>query len=145
MPECIFGQIIAGTAPASVVYRDEVCLAFMDIQPVNPGHLLVVPLVHAEQLAELDQASAARLMTVAQRLGGALRTTGLPCEGVNLLLADGEAAGQDVFHVHLHVVPRFAGDGFGFRFPATYYQRPPRAELDQAAQRVRAALTATTD
>ncbi len=140
MPECIFCHITAGAAPASLVYRDELCVAFMDIQPVNPGHLLIVPRTHAAQLAGLDAASAERLMTVAQRLGSALRQSSLQCEGVNLLLADGEAAGQEVFHVHLHVVPRFAGDGFGFRFAPGYHQRPPRADLDQAAALIRAAL-----
>ena len=140
MPECVFCRIIVGDEAASLVYRDDLCVAFMDIQPVNPGHLLIVPLTHAAQLAELDVASAERLMTVAQRLGSALRQSSLRCEGVNLLLADGEAAGQDVFHVHLHVVSRFAGDGFGFRFAPTYHQRPPRADLDQAAARIRAAL-----
>jgi len=140
MPECVFCRIIAGDEAASLVYRDELCVAFMDIQPVNPGHLLIVPLTHAAQLAELDVASAERLMSVAQRLGLALRQSSLRCEGVNLLLADGEAAGQDVFHVHLHAVPRFAGDGFGFRFSPGYHQRPPRADLDQAAALIRAAL-----
>jgi histidine triad (HIT) family protein len=143
MPECVFCQIIAGAAPASLVYRDELCAAFMDIQPVNPGHMLIVPLAHVELLADLDQASAERLMTIAQRLGSALRQSGLRCEGVNLLLADGEAAGQEVFHVHLHVVPRFAGDGFGFRFAPGYHQRPPRADLDEAAALIRAALPAS--
>jgi len=138
--DCIFCRIIAGAAPASLIYRDALCVAFMDIQPVNPGHLLIVPFTHAAQLADLNAASAERLMTVAQRLGSALRQSSLRCEGVNLLLADGEAAGQEVFHVHLHVVPRFAGDGFGFRFAPTYHQRAPRADLDQAAALIRAAL-----
>jgi histidine triad (HIT) family protein len=138
--DCIFCRIIAGAAPASIVYRDAVCLAFMDIQPVNPGHLLVVPLAHAAGLSALDALTAGHLMQVGQRLGGALLNSGLRCEGVNYFIADGEAAGQEVFHVHLHVIPRFAEDGFGFRFPPAYFQRPPRAELDSAAARIVAAL-----
>jgi histidine triad (HIT) family protein len=112
----------------------------MDIQPVNPGHMLVVPMRHAAHLAELDNATAGRLMQVAQTLAAALRQTNLRCEGVNLFLADGKAAMQQVFHVHLHVLPRFAGDGFGLRFGPHYFQRPPRADLEQTGGQIREAL-----
>ena len=81
------------------------------------------------------------MFQVGQRIAGALRDSGLRCEGVNLFLADGEAAGQDVFHVHLHVIPRYAGDGFGFRFGPRYGHRPPRTELDAIAGRIHGALT----
>ncbi len=138
MADCIFCQIVAGRAPASVVYRDEVCVAFMDIQPVNPGHLLVVPLAHAADLAALAVETGAQLMRVAQRLAAAVRQSGVRCEGVDLLLADGAAAGQEVFHVHLHVIPRFSGDGFGFRFGPDYGNPPPRAELERVAASIRA-------
>ncbi len=142
MTDCIFCQIIAGTAPASEVYRDERVIAFMDIRPINPGHLLVVPIRHAADLAGLDAEDGAQIFRVGQRLAAALRRSGLHCEGVDLFLADGEAAGQEVMHVHLHVIPRFRGDGFGFRFGPTYrVQRPARAELDLAAEMVRGALT----
>lgn len=140
MHDCIFCAILAGRAPASLVYRDERCAAFLDIRPVNPGHTLVVPIRHAASLAELDPEDGAQLFRVAQRLAAALRRSGLRCEGVNLFLADGEAAGQEVFHVHLHVLPRFRGDGFGLRFPPGYGQNPPRAELDEIAQRIRGAM-----
>ena len=143
LPEtaCIFCAIIAGEAPASVVYRDAVCCAFMDIQPVNPGHLLVVPLAHAVGLADLDAETGAQLMRVAQRLAGAVRAASeLRCEGVDLLLADGAAAGQEVFHVHLHVIPRYAGDGFGFHFGPDYDRRPARTELERVAALVRGRL-----
>lgn len=66
--------------------------------------------------------------------------SGMRCEGVNLFLADGERAGQEVFHVHLHVIPRYRRDGFGFRFPKRYYQKPPRRELEAAAEAIRLAL-----
>src|SRR5690242_6643013 len=96
---CIFCAIIAGDAPASVVYRDDLCLAFMDIQPINAGHLLVVPLAHAADLAALPVETGAQLMRVAQRLSAAVRQSGIRCDGVDLFVADGEAAGQEVFHV----------------------------------------------
>ena len=137
---CIFCDILAGRAPASIVYRDEQCTAFMDIQPVNPGHVLVIPNRHAASLAELDEASAAHLLPVAQRIAAAVRQSGVRCEGVNLFLADGEAAGQEVFHVHLHVFPRYHGDGFGLVFGPHYTSRPARAQLDAVAAQIRAAL-----
>ena len=140
MDDCIFCRILAGRAPATVVWRDEACTAFMDIQPVNPGHVLVVANVHAAQLADLDEDTAAHLMRIGHRLTAALRASGLRCEGVNLFLADGEAAMQEIFHVHLHVFPRYAGDGFGLRFGPHYRERPGRTALEAAAEQVRAAL-----
>ena len=129
---CIFCNILAGSAPASFVYRGDSVAAFMDIQPITPGHLLVVPLAHAASLAELDPEAGAQLFRAGQLLAGALRQSGLRCEGVNFFLADGAAAGQDVWHVHLHVIPRFKGDGFGFRLPPGYDTiRPDRASLDE--------------
>lgn len=141
MAECIFCRILAGEAPASFVYRDEVCSAFMDIQPVNLGHLLVIPNVHGTHLADIDGETAAHLMRVGHRLAAALRASGLRCEGVNLMLADGRAAMQSVFHVHLHVIPRFEGDGFGLRFGPHYFELPERPALDTAAEKVREALS----
>lgn len=138
--DCVFCQIVAGCAPASVVYRDDACIAFMDTTPVNAGHLLVVPLEHATFLADLDRQTGAALFMVAQRLSAAVRRSGLRAEGINFLLADGEAAGQEVFHVHLHVVPRFSGDGFGHRFPATYGFHPTREQLDADAGAITRAI-----
>lgn len=137
MAECVFCDILAGTKPASVVYRDQQCVAFMDVRPVNPGHVLVIPVQHAPGLAELDPEAGAQMMRVAQRIARALRSSNLRCEGVNLHLADGAAAGQEVFHVHLHVVPRFRSDGFGLRFGPNYGQLAARSELDRVAASLR--------
>jgi histidine triad (HIT) family protein len=112
----------------------------MDIQPVNPGHVLVVPLAHAANLAELDEDTGAHLARVLQRLAPIVRRSGVRCEGIDLFLADGEAAGQEVFHVHWHILPRYAGDGFGFRFGPDYGRLPPRAELDRLAAACRGLL-----
>jgi len=143
MSDCIFCRILAGELPASFVYRDAVCAAFMDIQPVNTGHLLVVPVRHGAHLADVDTETAAHIMRVAQAAAAALRASGLPCEGINFFLADGEAAMQEVFHVHLHVLPRFRGDGFGLKFSPEYYtRRPARAELDRAAEMLRSRMPA---
>ena len=109
----------------------------MDIQPVNPGHTLVVPNRHASNLSELDEEEGAQMFRVAQRLAAALRKSGVKCEGVNYFLADGEAAGQEVFHAHLHVLPRYAGDGFGLTFGPHYVNKPERRELNAIADRIR--------
>ncbi|MBC7236530.1 MAG: HIT family protein [Chloroflexi bacterium] len=140
MASCIFCEIVANRQPASFVYRDELCAAFMDIQPVTRGHLLVIPNRHAAFLVELDPRVGGHLFAVAQRLAQALRESEVRCEGINLFLADGTVAGQEVFHVHLHVIPRHRGDGFGLRFPPDYGRRPPRHELDAVAESIRAAL-----
>ena len=140
--DCIFCEILRGGLEVSLVYRDDVCAAFMDIQPVNPGHLLVVPNRHAAHLADLEEAEGMRIFAVARRLAAALRLSGVKCEGVNFFLADGEAAMQEVFHVHLHVIPRYRGDGFGLKFAPTYFQKPERAELNEVAGKIRAAFGA---
>ena len=137
--DCIFCRILAGELPASFVYRDETCAAFMDIRPVNPGHMLVIPLTHAPYMADLDPKTAGHMMQVAHRLAAGLRGSGLRCEGVNLFMADGEAAFQEVFHAHLHVFPRYKGDGFGLRFGDDYVPKE-RGQLEAAAGPIRDAL-----
>jgi diadenosine tetraphosphate (Ap4A) HIT family hydrolase len=145
MSECVFCRIIGGALPSSLVYRDDVCCAFMDIQPINPGHVLVVPLEHSASLSVLEPKTGGHMFAVAQRLAAALYAAGEGggprCQGVNFSLADGSVAGQDVFHVHLHVIPRYAGDGRGFWFARKHTRRPQRSELDQAAGEIRAALS----
>ncbi|MGH7598174.1 MAG: HIT family protein [bacterium] len=140
MSDCTFCEILAGRLPSSVVYQDEQCSSFLDIQPVNPGHLLIVPNRHAAFLAELDAETGAQMFRIAQSLAQALRRSEIRCEGVKLFLADGEAAMQEIFHVHLHVFPRFRGDGFGLKFSPAYFQKPPRAELDTVAEKIRNAI-----
>ncbi|WP_282783729.1 MULTISPECIES: HIT domain-containing protein [unclassified Nocardia] len=136
-PYTIFSDIVAGRAPSSQVYSDDDVLAFMDIRPFTPGHLLVIPKVPAKSLAELDPAVGGKLFQVGQRLAAALRESEVGCDGVNFFLADGVTAGQEVFHVHLHVIPRTPGDGFGLRGRPT---TPQRADLDYLAGSIRGAL-----
>jgi len=138
--DCVFCKLLNGEADASFVYQDNVCSAFMDIQPVNAGHILVVPNRHAPSLADLEIEEGAHIFRIAQRLSAALRKSGVPCEGINFFLADGEAAMQEVFHLHLHVFPRYAGDGFGLRFAPKYYQKPERSELNRIAEKIRGAI-----
>ena len=137
MNACIFCDILAGRAPAEFVYRDEWCAAFMDIRPVNPGHVLVVPIVHTALLTEVDETSTRQMLWVGQQVDAALRESGIRCEAVNLFLADGRAAGQDVMHVHLHVIPRFRGDGHHLRFSPAYFKSTPASELKKNAGLIR--------
>jgi diadenosine tetraphosphate (Ap4A) HIT family hydrolase len=137
--DCLFCGIVAGDVEASRLYEDEHVVAFMDIRPVTRGHTLVVPRRHAAYLADLDPEDGAHVFRASMLVAAAIRRSPIRSEGVNLHLADGEAAGQEVFHVHMHVLPRFDGDGFGLRFPPDYRVRE-RAELDEAAHLIRSAL-----
>ena len=136
MSNCVFCDILAGDLPSSIVLEDELVCAFMDIQPVNPGHVLIIPKQHTTFVADLHEETGGHMFRIAQKIAAALRRSGVKCEGVNMFLADGEAAGQEVFHVHLHVFPRFAGDGFGLRIGQEYGKKPAREELDDAAEQI---------
>ena len=142
-PGCIFCAIVADEAPRSIVYEDACTLAFMDILPATPGHLLVVPKRHATHLADLPPRIGERMMATAMRCAAALRASELRTDGINLFLADGEAAGQEVFHAHLHVLPRFDGDGFGLSI--RYDPAPSRPMLDQTAAQIAAQLAGSAD
>lgn len=137
--ECVFCAIVAGEAPAHRVHEDEHTLAFLDIRPLSPGHTLVVPKAHASGLADLVPDAGGHAFAAAQRVGRALRSGPVAADGVNLVLNDGRAAAQTVFHVHIHVVPRFAGDKL--RLARQLVRRRP-GDLGAVADQVRAGLAA---
>ena len=139
MGECVFCEIVESTVPTSVVYRDDMVMAFMDIRPVNTGHVLVIPMKHFAELADMDEATGIRLFQVTMRVQKAIRASAVRCEGINLFLADGEAAFQEVFHVHMHIFPRFKGDDF--KIEADWSKQPPRGELDEVAAQIRSAYS----
>ncbi|HUF52719.1 MAG TPA: HIT domain-containing protein [Dehalococcoidia bacterium] len=120
---CVFCRIVAGEAPASLVYEDDLVVAFLDVRPVNDGHALVIPRQHHETADKVSEEIAGRMHTVAGKIAKALQASAVQMEGYNLWVANGEAAGQEVFHVHLHVLPRFKGDGVRAALPAGL--RPP--------------------
>lgn len=128
MSDCVFCDIVAGTAEVSSFYQDDLVLGLMTLGPVNTGHAMIIPKKHATYLADMDEETGRQLFTVTQRTAAAIRESGVKCEGVNLFLADGEAAFQEIFHLHMHVFTRFKGDPF--KLVADWDIHPPREELD---------------
>ena len=136
MSDCVFCRIVAGQLPSTVVHEDALTLVFMDIGEVNPGHVLVTVKQHVENIFGLDDRLAAAVFRTAARVARALEKAYAP-EGVTLYQANGAAAGQTVYHFHLHLVPRYAQDGMRLTWPA---KNPPRDQLEANAARLRAAL-----
>ena len=106
----IFSKIIAGELPCHKVYEDDHVLAFLDIHPIQPGHTLVIPKVPSADGLACSPEDLARVIVAAQTIAGAIMQA-TNCDGVNFLMNNGEAAGQKVFHTHLHIIPRFTDDG----------------------------------
>ncbi len=134
--DCIFCRLVRGELPAVRVLEDELVLAFMDIGQVNPGHVLVATKRHADSLLEATPDEAAAVMRAAQRIALAARAA-FDAPGISLYQMNGRDGEQTVFHFHLHVLPRHAGDGVGLSWPR---KEPPPVVLEQHAQRLRAAL-----
>lgn len=133
----MFCAIAGGGAPAALVYEDNHVVAFLDIHPLTRGHLLVVPRAHSERLEDLDPTSAASMFQAGQRLARALARSDLATDGANLVVNDGRAAFQTVFHMHLHVIPRWNGDRI--RLGIGVLRRKPRHPESTAAA-IRAGL-----
>jgi histidine triad (HIT) family protein len=136
MENCVFCKIVARQIPAIVVHEDEHTLAFMDIGQVNPGHVLVALKQHAENIFALDEAQAAAAFRAAARVSRAIRDAFAP-QGLSVYQANGAAAGQTVFHFHIHLVPRHDGDGMALTWPV---KNPPREKLAEYAGKIRARL-----
>lgn len=142
---CIFCEIIAGAEPASKIYEDNCVIAFLDLYPLNPGHTLIVPKLHVSTLDELDEPTVSHIMKVARQFVAAMRSMDKSlCTGVNLIMANGASAGQEVFHVHLHLLPRVENDGIRFGRSARQTQMP-RKDLEHYAGIIRNALSYTGD
>jgi histidine triad (HIT) family protein len=137
MSDCVFCDIVARRVPASIVYEDDLSMAFMTIGPVNLGHVLVMPKKHVPTMSDMDEEIGTHLFKITLRVQQAIRQSGVKCEGMNLFLADGEAAFQEVMHLHMHVFPRFEGDSF--KLEADWSVKPPREELDAIAASIHSA------
>lgn len=113
MSDCIFCKIIKGEIPSAKVFENEHVLAFLDISQLTKGHTLVIPKIHTENIFDMDAETARNLFEVVPTISNAIKADLNP-EGINLLANNGETAGQEVFHFHLHLIPRYGiGDGFG--------------------------------
>lgn len=140
MKDCIFCKILSGEAEARFVYRDENCSVFLDIQPLNPGHVLVVPNVHIERMADMPEALAGKIFEVATKVFKAILKTEIKCDGANFFLSDGSQAGQEVLHCHLHIAPRFSNDGVKVGFSKERQLKISASTQDEISQAVRDAL-----
>lgn len=149
MPHCIFCQIVNKSLPASVVYEDDLCMVFMDIFPIKPGHVLIIPKTHGACLHELDEKIRSHLFALANAVLSAQRVAGIVSDGANLLVNDGKAANQHVPHVHVHIVPRHRGDllrvvwTFLTRMLNFFGKDKKKTELDRLAALIRANLSPT--
>ena len=133
MSDCVFCKIVAGQIPSTRVFEDEHTVAFMDIGQVNPGHVLVAVKRHADNLYALDDAQAAAVARTSARIARAIRDAFKP-EGLSVYQANGKAAGQTVFHYHVHLLPRHEADGMELTWPV---KNPPRETLQGYADKIR--------
>ena len=136
---CTFCDLIQGAAEVSVCFEDATAIAFMDIQPVNPGHVLVVPREHYEVLREIPREVGAHLYHVATQLIPVIQDVS-GAEDMNIVVNSGAAAGQNVFHYHIHLIPRRPDDGFDVPLPFPGSEMPNRHLLDAMAARIRSAM-----
>ena len=137
MSDCVFCRIVAGQIPSTRVHEDEHTLAFMDLGQVNPGHVLVAVKQHAANIFELDDVQAAALAWASTRVARAIRDAFAPA-GLSVYQANGKAAGQTVFHYHVHLLPRHESDGIELTWPV---KNPPREKLEGYAEKIRKQFT----
>jgi histidine triad (HIT) family protein len=125
---CVFCDIVAGTAPAVRVHEDDDFLAILDIRPIVRGHTLVIPKQHHTDLTDTPPEVVAGMARLGQRIAQAARNSGLHADGNNIVINDGRAAFQTVFHIHLHVAPRHEGDKLSFAKGLVVRRDPDREE-----------------
>jgi len=135
MTECIFCKIINGEIPSTIVYSDESTFAFLDINPANKGHTLVIPKKHYETFNEIPTSEIWHLFEVVQKLSKAVEK-GLKAEGYNILSSNRRLAGQEVDHAHIHVIPRFKGDEMQVRL-GWNYKKYEEGEAKTVAKRIK--------
>jgi len=135
-PDNVFARILAGELPAHSVYRDEHSLAFMDLMPQAPGHTLVIPTAPAENLFDVPADALKQTIATTQRVAAAVKSA-FSAEGVMIAQLNGAAAGQTVFHLHFHIIPRSGGADFGIHAR----DMEDGAVLAEHAERIKAALS----
>ncbi len=139
--ECIFCAIVEGRAPAEVVFEDGETLAFMDINPANPGHTLVIPKQHVRNIYDLDDEAAAAVMRATVRVARAIKKALQP-DGMNLVQSNERAGGQEIFHFHMHIIPRWYGDGLRLARPSEVRRT---MAIKEAAAKIRGEIAKEQD
>lgn len=139
MEACVFCEIVGGAHPASIVCEDELTMAFIDLRQFHPGHTLVIPRRHLRDVRELDDATGAALMASVARIARAV-SAAFPNHGLSVWHSVGEAAHQEVPHLHVHVHPRLPGDGLLKIYPSTAPE-PDKRVRDQYAATLRSQLS----
>ena len=128
--DCIFCQIVEKKAPTGILFENDLVMALIDIRPVNEGHTLIIPKKHAELVEEIDSEEAfLELFRVGKKIQLMLKKKVPGITGFNYFIANGEDAGQEVFHVHLHIIPRHPEDGFGIKFGPNYGKNLTQEEI----------------
>jgi histidine triad (HIT) family protein len=130
MDDCIFCKIVEKEIPCEKIYEDDIALAFLDINPVNLGHTLVIPKKHFENIYDLEEDTAVHIMKIVKKISAALKKSG--ADGINVVINNGKAAGQVVFHCHTHVIPRYDGDAL-LPWPT---KKPEEGEMKKIAQKI---------
>ena len=120
---CLFCKIAQKKEFAAILYEDDDVMAFMDIRPVNEGHTLIIPKKHAKYVNELSEEDFLKVFPIGYRISNRIKEVYPEITDFNFLIADGECAGQEIPHVHLHVIPRKRKDGFGFKLPLGFLKR----------------------
>lgn len=125
---CIFCKLATGEFSSATVYEDDLFRAILDISPASKGHTLLLPKKHAANLFELEEPEVSKAFSVAKKLSVAIQKT-LQCDGINILQNNGTAAGQSVFHFHIHLIPRYENDGITIPWEALSYSDGEAVEL----------------
>jgi histidine triad (HIT) family protein len=136
MEDCVFCRIVSGEIPAAKVYEDDSVLAFLDANPDTPGHTLVVPKQHFENVFDIDESALQKVVAVGKRLAVDMKKN-LNAVGINLANNNGKHAHQIVFHFHLHVIPRYENDGLEMYGPRNKEQKPTAEELEIIAEKIK--------
>ncbi len=134
--ECIFCKIAKGSIPSSTIYEDSHFRVILDINPGTKGHCLIIPREHFDDIYDLDGETAGKLFSLATMIARALRDA-LKCDGLNVIQNNGEVAGQTVKHFHLHLIPRYEGDGFPTGWPQ---HEADSEEIEEIRRKVRESL-----
>ena len=134
MDNCIFCKIANGEIPAATLYEDEDFRVILDLGPASKGHSLILPKKHAANIYELPDETAGKAMILAKKMAGKL-TDALNCDGFNIVQNNGEIAGQTVNHFHLHLIPRYEGDGLNLNWPQQEISAEQLEEIRQSIKK----------